>query len=79
MPLADGCYVDNGNNVAGADDEGGKAGLDDAAPLEGGVLTPRLCPRAGGLAAAVVDSALAGLPKWIDPNISAKMMTRRKR
>ena len=80
IALADGCYVDDENNVAGADDdEGGKAGLDDAAPLEGGVLTPRSRPRAGGLAAAVVDSALAGLPAWIDPNISAKMMTRRKR
>jgi len=29
ITLADGCYVDDGNNVAGADDEGGKAGLDD--------------------------------------------------
>ena len=74
--------VDDGNNVAGVDDGGGKAGADDAAPLEGGVLTPR--PRAGGLAAlglaaAVVESTLAGLPAWIDPMISGKMMTRRKR
>ena len=51
--------------------------MDDAAPLEGGVLTP--CPRAGGLAAAVVESALAGLPAWFDPMISGKMMTPHKR
>ncbi len=78
IALADGC-PNKWNDVAGADDGGGKAGADDAAPLEDGVVTPRPRSRAGGLAAAVVDSALAGLPAWIDPNISAKMMTRRKR
>ena len=61
IALADGCYVDDGNNVAGADDGGGEAGLDDAAPLEGGVLTP--CPIEGfdghGL---VASNALSGLP-----------------